>query len=964
MKLQRSALSALIASTLVGSLVYTQHVNAQAPQASESTLNTAEKLDLTSDDIMNKMQSSHVTVKKKGHTLAIDFDAISESEANSKWPGLKIFAPHEKWDWNTQGGFSMEVENPTSAPLHFEIKLADTIGIMGAADHQLDLPVDLKPNEKRTIEFYFSGSAMEMPGYRGGKELNLRQLYEMTLYTVGPAEKQTLLIHNVDFLEGTGDLVQSEVRETKMIDAPIDIIAPVISFNDTSLDLIERHTGSEVRIVDNNGKKTLEVHYGTDEDYPTVKIAQDKPWDWSQYEDITLGFDLKYTGEAPIQLYVRVDDDVDVNLGGKADGVKHSRTGYVQLSPNDEGTYYFTLKNLDQTFDAGMRGLPPRKAYQAQQMGFGWGADELDTSNIVSIQLFQMNPQNEATLEISTVSLLPNLAADSKRFENLIDQYGQYKEESWNEKVTHDKQLAQRAKEDISLIKNATLMPDRSKFGGWKEGPKLDATGYFRTEKVKGKWALVDPDGYLYFATGLDNIRLDDTFTTTGVGFTQIEKPDTANYRPSEISGVPYLDQKGEKTELSDLRRNMFSWLPDYNDSLAQSYQYSKMIHDGPLDHGEVFSFYGANLQRKFAPDSFNEALTTWREVVLSRMMDWGFTSLGNWSDTGYYSNTKVPYTAHGWIVGSHQKIKTGNDYWGAMHDPFDPEFRASVKAMAKGVAQDVVDSPWCIGIFVDNELTWGNMQLDANHYSLAIGALRLNAKDSYAKTAYINALKSKYGEITALNIAWGENLPSWEELSDSYQFSGEYTDAIKSDFSMFLTLHANEFFKIVSEEVKQELPNHLYLGSRFADWGVTPEATEAAAPYVDVMSYNLYAYDLQSKGDWSRLEELDKPSFIGEFAFGAMDSGMFHPGPISGESQQWRGDMFKHYMQSIVDNPYFVGAHWFQYLDSPVTGRAWDGENYNNGFVTVTDTPYQELVDAAKQFHASLYESRYGDLE
>ncbi|MEZ9311361.1 hypothetical protein AB4205_09635 [Vibrio sp. 10N.286.49.F3] len=271
---------------------------------------------------------------------------------------------------------------------------------------------------------------MEMPGYRGGKELNLRQLYEMTLYTVGPAEKQTLLIHNVDFLEGTGDLVQSKVRETKVIDAPIDIVAPVIPFNDTNLDMIERHTGSDVRIVEHNGKKTLEVHYGTDEDYPTVKIAQDKPWDWSQYEDITLGFDLKYTGEAPIQLYVRVDDDVDVNLGGKADGVKHSRTGYVQLSPNDEGTYYFTLKNLDQTFDVGMRRLPPRKAYQAQQMGFGWGADELDTSNIVSIQLFQMNPQNEATLEISAVSLLPNLAADSKQFENLIDQYSQYKEEN------------------------------------------------------------------------------------------------------------------------------------------------------------------------------------------------------------------------------------------------------------------------------------------------------------------------------------------------------------------------------------------------------------------------------------------------------------------------------------------------------------------------------------------------------
>ena len=50
---------------------------------------------------------------------------------------------------------------------------------------------------------------------------------------------------------------------------------------------------------------------------------------------------------------------------------------------------------------------------------------------------------------------------------------------------------------------------DRSKFGGWKDGPRLEATGYFRTEKVNGKWALVDPEGYLYFALGLANVRFD-----------------------------------------------------------------------------------------------------------------------------------------------------------------------------------------------------------------------------------------------------------------------------------------------------------------------------------------------------------------------------------------------------------------------------------------------------------------------
>ena len=31
------------------------------------------------------------------------------------------------------------------------------------------------------------------------------------------------------------------------------------------------------------------------------------------------------------------------------------------------------------------------------------------------------------------------------------------------------------------------------------------------------------------------------------------------------------------------------------------------------------------------------------------------------------------------------------------------------------------------------------------------------------------------------------------------------------------------------------------------------------------------------------------------------------------------------------------VGCHWFQYVDEPLTGRAYDGENYNIGFVTIS---------------------------
>jgi agarase len=78
-------------------------------------------------------------------------------------------------------------------------------------------------------------------------------------------------------------------------------------------------------------------------------------------------------------------------------------------------------------------------------------------------------------------------------------------------------------------------------------------------------------------------------------------------------------------------------------------------------------------------------------------------------------------------------------------------------------------------------------------------------------------------------------------------------------------------------------------------------------------------------------------------------------------DNQQGRADAYAHYMRSVIDNPYFVGAHWFQYMDSPATGRAWDGENYNVGFVTVTDTPYKPLVESARKVNQELYTRRFG---
>ena len=147
------------------------------------------------------------------------------------------------------------------------------------------------------------------------------------------------------------------------------------------------------------------------------------------------------------------------------------------------------------------------------------------------------------------------------------------------------------------------------------------------------------------------------------------------------------------------------------------------------------------------------------------------------------------------------------------------------------------------------------------------------------------------------------------------------------------------------------------------AHWGMTPEVREAAKLHSDVISYNFYKEGIREE-DWRFLHDLDMPSIIGEFHMGSTsDTGLFHPGLIVATDQKDRARMYQDYVKSVIANPYFVGVHWFQYVDSPLTGRGHDGENYNVGFVRITDIPYREMVAAAKELNQQLYPLRYGDV-
>jgi len=100
-------------------------------------------------------------------------------------------------------------------------------------------------------------------------------------------------------------------------------------------------------------------------------------------------------------------------------------------------------------------------------------------------------------------------------------------------------------------------------------------------------------------------------------------------------------------------------------------------------------------------------------------------------------------------------------------------------------------------------------------------------------------------------------------------------------------------------------------------------------------------------------------PVLIGEFHFGVLDRGMFSASLCqTGATREERAIAYIRFMQGVLTHPNFVGAHWFQYRDQPLTGRG-DGEAYQLGFVDVADMPYVELCKAARDVGEHMYTYR-----
>ncbi|MDU0353784.1 agarase [Paraglaciecola aquimarina] len=702
--------------------------------------------------------------------------------------------------------------------------------------------------------------------------------------------------------------------------------------------------------------KNLEVEFSSEHNISALRIQPNTPWDLAAYKNYNLAFDVDNTGDESIHLYLSLENP---------QGEIQKRS--ISLPVDYSGTVYFPLKGVEAETATGLWGdAPPWKTKDSHMVWRSWRASQVNLNTIKSLTFSTIGTLVDKKVAIDNIRLRQNPQTESDWLVGILDKFGQNAKLDTALKVHSEEQLKSAAQQELSDLAKSSGMPDRSRFGGYTAGPKLAATGYFRTEKVDGKWWMVDPDGYLYFSHGPANVRMANLTTITGIDY---QAPEIRVVRddettPEDSMGIIKIADSVKQTRFvtSEVRNNMFEWLPSYDDPLADHYSYRRSTHKGPVAHGETYSFYRANLERRYGETEPESYVKDWHQVTLDRMRDWGFTSFGNWVDPAFYEHEeRIPYFANGWIIGNFKTLSGKTNHWGLMPDPYDPVFTERAFATIEEIAENVKSSPWCVGIFIDNEKSWGEREGSVEaRYGVILDALSKSVTDSPAKSAFTKFLTSKYSSIAQLNQSWNTELADWSELENGVTFTG-HSDMLIQDLSTMLEMLGEQYFTVVHNTLEQVLPHHLYMGARMANWGMPDEIIKASLKYSDVLSFNIYEEGVQEHF-WKFLEDVDLPVTIGEFHIGtATDSGLFNYGIVHAANQTERANMYRKYMASVLDKPYMVGAHWFQYVDEPITGRSFDGENANIGFVTVTDIPYPELIQAVKDVTSTMYPKRYG---
>jgi len=271
-----------------------------------------------------------------------------------------------------------------------------------------------------------------------------------------------------------------------------------------------------------------------------------------------------------------------------------------------------------------------------------WGPF-LPTRGVQAIAFAMEHPVGAPILEIRSVRVTSEAPVEGVLDPGpVIDEFGQSVREDWPNKA---KDLAS-LQRDWEREDKASAEADFGycAYGGYR-GTKARATGFFRLEKVDGKWWFVDPDGHLFLSVGSDVI--------TPWMATRVEgrRPLFQAMPPSEIQPARYLDQ--------DPGVSFFTW----------------------------------NLVRRYGSDW----MPKWVDRTVRRMEAWGLNTVANWSHNALWDSKRKAYAVP---LG---RWETRISYLG-LPDVYSDEFARNVDEAARRQCAPRRDDPWLLGYFLANE--------------------------------------------------------------------------------------------------------------------------------------------------------------------------------------------------------------------------------------------------------------------
>lgn len=497
---------------------------------------------------------------------------------------------------------------------------------------------------------------------------------------------------------------------------------------------------------------------------------------------------------------------------------------------------------------------------------FNLGGDRGTLKGVDSIGIRMHAPIGNPTFELRSISLHKEDPGDEYLGEiPIVDEFGQSNLLDFDEKINSLDQLKKTWGTEEESLENKEDF-NYSKYGGYLNA-KVEATGFFRTQKVNGKWWFVDPDGYQFLSLGVDCVA------------------------PGNGGKVNRLDKRERSKFIKKLPPEGVGYDPEHPNSV---------------------SFGTWNLHRRFGEEYPSKS----REMIIDRMTNWGVNTIANWSSKEVIDMNQKPFMLQLSGLGIDEGVM-------GLVDVYASDFQVKTEDAVKNTVSPYKDNKWLIGYFTGNEPSWLGQE----------------------------------SRLCDLILAENDDKPIKQALV-KYLAEGDSPERRKAFiFDTFKT-----FLQTVEASVRKYDPNHLTLGIRF---GHVPEdeVLKICREVFDVFSFNAYEV-VPPRETMDRITEVTGlPMLIGEYHSGTVNRGMSQA-LVQVKNQKERGVAYKHYTEQAFSHPGLIGVAYFQWADQDLTGRSYDGENYNCGLVDVTDRPYPHMVDAIKETAKRLYDVHTGQIQ